>query len=166
MVFPRAMGIPHPIIATWRRVQGYPIRVEIISKEQCVLYGAAAVCIGLAVLWSATMRGPDVPRNDRAIADSILLVRRRLEERYGQMENCTVAQIEATAKDLRVAKARYPYLYAAFLGRAELESLRKLMPQINWTEVEQRIERIYLELPCAELRAEHFHESWWFESEL
>ena len=106
------------------------------------------------------MRGPDVQRKDRAIAESILLVRRGLEERYGRMEDCTLPQIEVTAKDLRVAKKEFPYLCAAFLGRGELESLEKVMPKVNWDEVETRIERIFLELPCNELSAEHFHGSW------
>lgn len=169
MIYPRAMEIPHPsglgtrLGGSWR---GGRVTVHTITREQCVYYGALVACIGLAVIWNASIRRLDVQRKDRAIAESILLVRKGLEERYGRMENCTRGQVDATADELRVATTKRPYLWAAFLGRVELETLRKKEPKLGWDEVEARIERIFLELPCDELNREHFHESWGASNEL
>ena len=155
MMNPREIVIPHH--ATRYFGNG---TVEVVSKEGCLVYGGLSICMGVAALWSATVRGPDVPRSDRSIAQSILVVRRALDERYGVMEGCTVPQIQRTAKDLRVARKFFPYLCAAFLGRSELDSLRIGMPKVRWDEVANRIERIAYELAYGDLNGAHFHESW------
>jgi hypothetical protein len=160
IMYPRAIVIPHPRFYARGWGRGTAGAMELVSQQGCVVYGALSVGLGIAAFWSASVRGPDVPRADRSIAQSILAVRRGLEERYGRMGDCTVAQIEKTASDLRVPKKIVPYLCAAFLGRAELESLRENMPGVAWDEVEGRIERITFELPYGELSGAHFHESW------
>jgi hypothetical protein len=155
---PRIIAIPHHA-ERFGIIRGGG-SVEIVSKQGCVIYGALSVCLGFLAIRCAWMRGPDVPRRDRSIAQSILIVRRGLDERYGRLDNCTLPQVERTAKELRVPQRNFPYLFAAFLGRAELDWLRGQMPEVGWDEVEARIERITLELPCADLSGTHFHESW------
>jgi hypothetical protein len=76
------------------------------------------------------------------------------------LDNCTVPQVERTATELRVPQRNFPYLFAAFLGSTELDTLRGQMPDIGWDEVEERIERIAFELPYGDLSGAHFHESW------
>jgi hypothetical protein len=156
---PRAIAIPHH--AEWRGIfRRSGGTVEIVSEEGCIVYGALSVCLGIGAIWGASVKGPDVPRNDRSIAQSILIVRRGLDERYGRMENCSAPQIERAARELRIPKKHMSYLFAAFMGRAELDSLRERMPEIGWNEVVDRIERITFELPYGDLSGAHFHESW------
>ena len=76
------------------------------------------------------------------------------------MEDCTIAQIDRAAKDLSISRSVLPYLYAAFLGRSEFDSLRVRIPDVAWDEVKERIERITDELPYEELSVAHFHDSW------
>lgn len=160
ILHPRVVAIGHQ--AQWLGILriGSGGTIEIVSEDGCIIYGALAVCIGAGSLWNATVRRADVPREDRLVALAILKVRRSLDERYGRLEGCSVRQIELTAESLGISPKINPYLFAAFLGRAELESLRKSMPGICWEGVEEKIDRITFELPYGDLNGAHFHESW------
>jgi hypothetical protein len=101
-----------------------------------------------------------IERRDRAIAHRILVVSRELMSRYGRIEDCSRGQIESTALELKVDPRLHPYLVAAFLGKEELRKSENQSPGTDWKEVEDRVDRIFVDLPHEELLHSHFHPSW------
>jgi len=158
LMFPRPLIVGHqfPRFIFW--MQNYV--VERVSKEGCIVYGIFATLLGLGFLYAAYLGDLRVLWSDRAVAEGIVTVAPELLRNYGRIEDCTQAQVVAMSRKLKVSRAKEPYLCAAFLGRDELKSLEARMPGVNWGEVEQRIDRILIELPHEDLVGSHFHESW------
>jgi len=155
---PRNLVVGHQY-QRWRLVtSGYIM--EHVSKEGSIVYGMGTTALGLVAFVGAFLGDTRVLRSDRAVARGIVTVAPELMKRYGRLEDCTLAQVEATARDLGTARSLLPYLFAAFLGRDELKALEAHMPGVNWNEVERRIDRILVELPHEDLLGTHFHESW------
>jgi hypothetical protein len=115
---------------------------------------------GAVMLGGAFLRDTRIPKGDRGIARAISTAADELITRYGRVENCTLQQVLVTAKDLKISPTFTPYLYAAFLGKEELQGLDAFFPDADWNEVAKTIQRILLELPHGELDGSHFHESW------
>jgi hypothetical protein len=154
---PRALAIGHQRYSWWRTMV---VPTEYVSKEGSVVYGIATTALGLVSIVGAYLGDLRIRRRDRSIAQAIVTVAPELERRYGRIEDSTLPQVEATARELRVAPALEPYLLAAFLGRDEFRALEAQRPRDDWSEVEQRISRILIELPHEDLLGTHFHESW------
>jgi hypothetical protein len=133
---------------------------EYVSKEGSIVYGAFATALGFGLIYSVFLGDMRVARSDRATAKKILAVSKDLMRRYGRIEDCTRPQVEATAIEMRIEPSFGPYLLAAFLGRDELRKSENQAAGIDWKEVEDRVSRIYGELPHEELCHEHFHPSW------
>jgi hypothetical protein len=155
---PRSLIVGHQY-QRWR-VYAMGFSVEYVSKEGSVAYGIATTALGLAAFIGAFLGDTRIARSDRAVAQGVVIVAPELLKRYGRIEDSTFPQIAATAEELRISRGIVPYLFAAFLGRNELEALEARMPGVNWSEVERRIDRILVELPHEDLLGTHFHESW------
>jgi hypothetical protein len=155
---------PRPILVGHQRMSSIFFRssvvFEYVSREGSVVYGACATALGLAMIYSIFLGDLRIAGSDRAIAHGILTVSPELLRRYGRIEDCTRPQIEATAKDLRIDAAIHPYLLAAFLGKEELRKSENQAPGTDWREIEDRVDRIFVELPHEELLRSHFHRSW------
>jgi|HubBroStandDraft_1064217.scaffolds.fasta_scaffold68332_2 hypothetical protein len=134
--------------------------VDYVSKEGSIMYGACSTALGFALAYSVFLGDMRIERRDRAIAHQILIVSRELMSRYGRIEDCSRGQIEATALELKVDPRLHPYLLAAFLGKEELRKSEHLSPEADWREVEDRVDRIFVDLPHEELLHSHFHPSW------
>lgn len=135
-------------------------RLETVSKSGSIAYGAAATAIGCLLVYCGAMGGPGSWRRYEKVARIIPQVSEELMKRYGRIEECTEAQIEATARDMNVTASLTPYLLAAFLGRRDLAHLEKGSSSVDWPEVEACVERIFDDLPQGDLRRSHFHASW------
>jgi hypothetical protein len=155
---PRPIFVGHP--ATSRFIYRNGGFVEYVSKEGSIVYGACATALGIAMIYGAFLGDTRVARSDREVAHGILTVSPELMRRYGRIEDCTRPQIEATAGELKVDAGLLPYLLAAFLGREELRKSENQSPGTDWKEVEDRVDRIFAELPHGELLHSHFHRSW------
>jgi hypothetical protein len=155
---PRALVIGHPGSSLRWRIMFVP--TEYVSKEGSVVYGIATTALGLVAIVGAYLGDLRIRRRDRSIAQAIVTVAPELERRYGRIEDSTLPQVEATARELRVAPGLEPYLLAAFLGRDELSVLEVTNPGVDWRAVEKRIYRILVDLPHEDLLGTHFHESW------
>jgi hypothetical protein len=155
---------PRPLLVGHQRMSQVFFRnnvvMEYVSKEGSVVYGAVCTALGFALAYSAFLGDLRIARRDRAVAHGILVVSRELLGRYGRIEDCTRAQIEATALELNADTDLHPYLLAAFLGREELRRSENQAPGTDWREVEDRVDRIFADLPHEELLHSHFHPSW------
>jgi hypothetical protein len=155
---------PRPLVVGHQRISPmflrYSVVLEYVSKEGSVVYGACATALGLSLVYSVFLGDMRIARRDRAVAQGILTVSRELMSRYGRLEDCSRGQIEATAAELRVDASLHPYLLAAFLGRDELRKSENQAPGTDWREVEDRVDRIFADLPHEELLHGHFHPSW------
>ena len=155
---------PRPLLVGHQRMSSLFFRsnvvVEHVSKEGSIVYGACSTALGIALIYSAFLGDMRIARKDRDIAQQILTVSHELMRRYGRIEDCFRGQILATAAELGVDAHYTPYLLAAFLGKEELRKSENQPPGTDWKEVEQRVDRIYVDLPHEELSHGDFHPSW------
>jgi len=158
MVDPHEMVVGHG--GTSRYYFAWRNRLETISKNGCVAYGAAATAIGCVLVYFGAMGGPGGWRRDDEVARTIPQVSAELMKRYGRAGECTRAQIEATAREMNVPPRFTPYLLAAFMGRKDLAVSEKRSPEVDWPDIEACVERIFDTLPQGDLRRAHFHASW------
>jgi hypothetical protein len=158
MVDPREMVIGHN--GYGNRYGLASSRLETVSKNGSIAYGAAATAIGCVLVYCGAMGGPGTWRREERVARTIPQVSEELMRRYGRVDECTEAQIEATARELNVPPRLTPYLLAAFLGRKDLAQSEKRSPRVDWRDVEACVERIFDDLPQGDLRRSHFHASW------
>jgi hypothetical protein len=159
MVDPHEMVVGHGGMGT-RFFMVWRSRLETISKDGCIAYGAAATAIGSVLIYCGVMGGPRSWRRDAELAHCIPQVSAELMKRYGRIEDCTEAQIEATARMMKVSADLTPYLFAAFMGRKDLAQSEKRSPGVDWPAVEACVERLFDDLPQGDLRRSHYHASW------
>jgi hypothetical protein len=155
---------PRPIVIGHQRISpaffGNGVVLEYVSKEGSIVYGACATALGFALIYSVFLGDMRIARRDRAVAHGIVNVSRELVARYGRFEDCSPGQIEATATELKIEPGLHPYLLAAFLGKDELRKSESRSPGTDWKEVEERVDRVFVDLPHEELLHSHFHPSW------
>src|SRR5580658_6263929 len=77
-------------------------RLETVSKNGSIAYGAAATAIGCVLVYCGAVGGPGSWRRYDKVARTIPQVSAELMRRYGRIEECTEAQIEATAREMKV----------------------------------------------------------------
>ncbi|HEY1792481.1 MAG TPA: hypothetical protein VGG34_06150 [Opitutaceae bacterium] len=160
MLNPRPLVVAHGGVSEIFGAAALPYRIETLSVVGTYIYGAMATATGVIFFYLAGLGDLRVARRDREVARRIAQAAPELQARYGSVEGCTQAQIEATLTEMNVDARFLPYLLAAFMGRDALRTLVLQNEGIDWLRVEACVERICAALPTAELRHGQFHGSW------